>query len=64
MATLVIQGREVEVDDSFRNLSPEQQKTRQWRVLNMLPPRRGFAAPTQQESSAHDGRVSGDSIPI
>ncbi len=30
----------------------------------MLPPRRGLAAPPQQESSAHDGRVSGDSIPI
>jgi hypothetical protein len=30
----------------------------------MLPPRRGLAASPQQESSAHDGRVSGDSIPI
>src|SRR3977135_1731655 len=41
-----------------------QQKTRHWRVIDMLPPRRGFGSPTQQESSAHGGRVSGDPIPI
>jgi hypothetical protein len=32
--------------------------------FTMLPPQRGLAASPQQESSAHDGRVSGDSIPI
>jgi hypothetical protein len=30
----------------------------------MLPPRRGFGGPAQQESSAHGGRISGDPIPI
>src|ERR1700730_5377786 len=41
-----------------------QQKARQWRVTDRLPPRRGYPCPTQQESSAHIGRVSGDPIPI
>jgi hypothetical protein len=41
MATLVIQGREVEVDDSFRNLSPEQQNSAVEEIA------RSFSAPSR-----------------